>query len=275
MVTSQHSTWICATCGVAYEVAEQPPARCPICEDDRQWVPPDGQKWVTRGELEASRRNVIEEEEPGVWSIRTEPGFGIGQRAYLIQTGAGNLLWDCVTLIDAETVGRVKELGGIDAVAISHAHYYSSMVEWSEAFGAPVWIHANDEEWILRRPADLRLWEGEGKAMFGGFSLVRSGGHFRGYQVGHWAPGAGGAGAIFAGDQPQVCPDRKWVSFLYSYPNMIPFHANTVRRIAASLAPLGFDRIYGAFGRNVMTDAKGVMARSVERYLRAVEVDPD
>ena len=29
----------------------------------------------------------------------------------------------------------MNELGGIAAIAISHPHYYTSMVEWSRAFG--------------------------------------------------------------------------------------------------------------------------------------------
>jgi len=36
----------------------------------------------------------------------------------------GNILWDCVSLIDSDTVARIQALGGISAIAISHPHYY-------------------------------------------------------------------------------------------------------------------------------------------------------
>ena len=56
------------------------------------------------------------------------PAFGIGQRALLVRTREGNILWDCVSLIDSDTVALIKALGGIYAIAISHPHYYTSMV---------------------------------------------------------------------------------------------------------------------------------------------------
>ncbi len=263
--------WICETCGVQFPESGEPPACCPICEDDRQYVKPGGQAWITQATLRDTRRNVITEVEPDLWSIRTDPAFGIGQTAFLIRTAGGNLLWDCVTLLDDDTVRRIGELGGIQAIAVSHPHYYSAMAEWSARFGdAPVWIHLADEAWIMRRPRSLRLWSGDRQALFDGVQLVRSGGHFEGYQVAHWPAGAGGKGVLLAGDQPQVCLDARWVTFMYSYPNWIPFDARTVRQITRSIADLPFDRLYGAFGRHVPGDAKGVIARSEARYLRAI-----
>lgn len=85
----------------------------------------------------------------------------------------------------------------------------------------------------------VRFWSGDTQELFGGITLIRSGAHFfDGYQVAHWPAGAEGRGALFAGDQPQVCPDRRWVSFLYSYPNMIPFNARQIRSITDSLEPI-------------------------------------
>lgn len=264
-------SWICATCGVQFAPSAEPPPRCPICEDDRQYVGLAGQTWISPAELAGKHRNVFAEEEPGLWSIRTDPVFGIGQRAYLIQTREGNLLWDSITLVDAETVRRANDLGGIRAIAVSHPHYYSAMVDWSNAFGnAPIFVHEDDREWIMR-PADaIRFWPGEAHTLFSGLRLVRSGGHFAGYQVAHWPHGAGGLGVLFAGDQPQVCLDKRWVTFMYSYPNWIPFNARQVQLITKSLAALPYDRLYGAFGRNLLSDAKAIVARSEARYLRAI-----
>jgi len=263
--------WVCVTCGVQYPPAPSPPAHCPICEDERQYIRPGGQAWTSTAELAAGHRNLFSEEEPCVWSIRTDPPFGIGQRAYLVQTPEGNLLWDSVSLVDAETVEAVRALGGIRAIAVSHPHYYSSMAAWSGAFDdAPIWIHADDRQWIMEPSPSIHFWTGERLDVFGGISLLRSGGHFAGYQVGVWPSGANGRGVLFAGDQPQVCLDGKWVSFMYSYPNWIPFGRATVQRIVKSLEPVEFDRLYGAFGRHLVTGAKAVIARSADRYLRAI-----
>ena len=91
--------------------------------------------------------NLIKTVEPNLTGIGTQPSFSIGQRALLVQTPHGNVLWDCISLIDEMTITLVKALGGIAAIAISHPHYYSSMIEWSRVFDAPVYLHADDRQW--------------------------------------------------------------------------------------------------------------------------------
>ncbi|MBL8212822.1 MAG: MBL fold metallo-hydrolase [Bryobacterales bacterium] len=260
---------VCVTCGVQY--AEKPEGDCPICADSRQYVAYGGQQWTTLKDLLGKHHNVFTDIEPRVVSIHSEPAFAIGQRAFLIDTGEGNLLWDCITLLDDATIAGIERRGSITAMAISHPHYYSTMIEWSNAFGGiPIWIHEAERDWICRPAPQVQFWSGYTHKLPGGITLIRSGGHFDGYQVAHWPDGAEGRGALFAGDQPQVCGDRRWVSFLYSYPNMIPFNARQVQAITASLEPFAYERLYGAFGRHVLQDAKGAVARSAERYLRAI-----
>ena len=68
-----------------------------------------------------------------------------------------------------------------------------------------------------------------------------------------------------------MIPDRAWVSFMYSYPNLIPLDAAAIRRIAAALEPFEFDRIVGAWWERVVPrDGKEIVRRSAERYLRAI-----
>jgi hypothetical protein len=265
------TSWICVTCGVQYPSSAAPPAGCLICEDERQYIGLKGQEWTTIDRLRVSHRLETALEEDDVWSIGAVPSFAIGQRAYLIRTPQGNLLWDCVPMIDGHIVEWVRQQGGIDAIAVSHPHYYSTMVEWSVAFGGcPVWIHEADRRWVVKGGDALALWRGERQPLFGDLQLVRCGGHFEGYQVLHWPRGCSGLGVLFAGDQPQVCMDRRWVTFMYSYPNFIPFDAATVNGITRILEPLPFDRLYGAFGRHLLQGARETIARSRLRYIAAI-----
>ena len=240
------TAYLCVTCGTQFPESPKPPDHCAICEDERQYVGPDGQEWTTLERLRTTHKNTLKKEEEHLYSINTEPKFGIGQRAFLIQTPRGNLLWDCVGLLDDPTVSRIKELGGIAEIAISHPHYYTSMVEWSRAFGdAPIHIHEAERPWVMRPDPCVRYWKGENQTLLGSLPLVRTGGHFEGYQVLLWPAGASGRGALMAGDQPQICMDPKQVSFMWSYPNYIPLNAPTIRHVMDCLEPLEFDRIYG------------------------------
>jgi hypothetical protein len=264
--------YVCITCGIQFKETDGPPKACPVCEDERQYVGWDGQQWTTLPDMKGKFRNVVKQQEKDLCSILTQPKIGIGQRAFVVRTGKGNILWDCVPQLDDDTVKAVKALGGLAAVAVSHPHYYTTMVEWSHAFGkVPVHIHEADRKWVMRPDPVVQYWKGQEKELFGGLRLVNTGGHFEGFQVLHWSAGAKGKGVLLSGDQPQVCRDRRWVSFMYSYPNLIPLPARAIRRITASLKPLEYEKLYGAFsGLTVVKDAKGAVERSAERYLKAI-----
>jgi hypothetical protein len=267
-------TFICTTCGTSYPPSDTPPPHCPICEDERQFVPPSGQSWTTSDHLKARHANAWRRHEKGLFSIHTTPAFGIDQRAFLLQTDAGNILWDCIALIDDATVELVRALGGLSAIAISHPHYYTRMQDWSSAFGnIPIYLHAADQQWIMRPTPEIRQWDGDRLEIAPSATLIRLGGHFAGGTVLHWAGTADGAGALLSGDIVQVASDVRRVSFLWSYPNMMPLPARQVLQIGEALAPWRFDRIYGAFlGKEVPRDAKQVVARSVSRYVELLNV---
>jgi glyoxylase-like metal-dependent hydrolase (beta-lactamase superfamily II) len=266
------SPFLCVTCGTQFAPTQAPPPRCPVCEDERQYVPAQGQQWTTLEQMRQEHKNAVRAQELGLSGIGTEPRFAIGQRALLLRAPGGNVLWDCISLLDEATVEAVKALGGLTAIAISHPHYYSSMVEWSQAFGgAPTYLHAADRQWVMRPDPAIIFWEGETRPLGEGLTLVRCGGHFEGGTVLHWAAGAEGRGALLSGDILQVCPDRRQVSFMRSYPNYIPLSADVVRRVVKAVEPFAYDRIYGAWWDNVIaSDARAAVARSTERYLRAI-----
>ena len=264
--------FVCVTCGVEYPDSDEPPVECLICNEPRQYVPPEGQSWTTLDELQADHANTFHDLEPGLTAIHTEPAFAIGQHAHLVQAGNGDVLWDCITLLDPQTRVAIEERGGLTAIALSHPHYYSTILEWSEAFGGVlVYVHEADEQWLVRRDGNVVLWSGETHELGRGLTLVRCGGHFEGGAVLHWAQGAEGRGALLSGDIVQVVLDRDWVSFMYSYPNFIPLPAETIRRIVAALEPYEFDQVYGAWWDAVVrADGKAAIVRSAERYLRAI-----
>ena len=184
--------FICTTCGTQHAEGDEPPAACPVCRDDRQYVKVTGQQWTTPERLRLTNRNSIRFEEPGLTGIGVEPQFAIGQRALLVRTPGGNVLWDCVPLLDPALVEMVEGLGGMTAIAISHPHYYASMADWSRAFGGvPILLHAADRRWVMRPDPAIAFWDGETKSLGDGLTLVRCGGHFEGGTVLHWRAGAG------------------------------------------------------------------------------------
>jgi glyoxylase-like metal-dependent hydrolase (beta-lactamase superfamily II) len=265
--------WLCKTCGVQFAASEQPPQICPICSDERQYVGYEGQQWTTLDQMHSEGfRNQFKEHEEGLTGIGTTPSFAIGQRALLVQSEQGNILWDCISLIDDETVTRINQLGGLSTIAISHPHFYSSMVEWATRFDVPIYLHEADRRWVMRPDKHLRFWSGDIHPLTPDITLYRLGGHFPGSSVLHWQKGAGGQGVLLTGDTIQVVADRRWLTFLYSYPNEIPLPASEVARISQAVAPLRFEQLYGGwFEKVVARDAHNAVQRSAERYIRALE----
>jgi glyoxylase-like metal-dependent hydrolase (beta-lactamase superfamily II) len=262
--------FICVTCGTQCAASEEPPAGCPICQDVRQYVPGSGQRWTTLEELRQRHRNSWHLCEPDLFAIGTEPEFAIGQRPLLLRTLEGNFLWDCITLLDQATIDLIGSLGGLDGIAISHPHYYTTMVEWSRAFDAPIYLHAADRQWVMRPDNAIQFWEGEEKELVSGIKLYRCGGHFPGATVLHWRDGDGGRSVLLSGDILQVTPDQM-ASFMFSYPNLIPLPASAVKAIAEKILPLAFNRLYGAFwGRVIEENAHEAVERSIVRYLAAI-----
>jgi len=266
---SAETHFICKACGTQFPAREKPPRSCPICEDSRQYVPFAGQEWTTLDKVRAPHRNAWALCERNLIALETTPEFAIGERALLLRTKDGNFLWDCVALLDDVTIEIIQALGGLRGIAISHPHYYTTMVEWSRAFDAAIHLHAADRAWVMRPDRAIDFWEGDHKELAPGVTLIHCGGHFDGGTVLHWSGGAEGRGALLSGDILSVMPDG-CVSAMYSYPNAIPLAAPAIRRITDALEP-SYDRIYGAFSGHVIAHgAKAIVAKSAQRYLRAI-----
>jgi glyoxylase-like metal-dependent hydrolase (beta-lactamase superfamily II) len=264
--------FICTTCGTQYAPTAKPPDACAICDEERQFVPPSGQAWTTLKRLERSHMPTFRDE-AGLIGIGMTPAFGINQRALLVPGGQGNVLWDCISLVSDVMVDLIRGIGGLRAIAISHPHYCTTMVDWSRAFGGiPVYLHAADREWIMRPDPSLELWTGETKEIAPGLTLVRTSGHFDGGTIMHWAQGCDGRGTLLSGDVLQVVADRKHLGFMRSYPNFIPLGATAVQTIAERVKPFEYDAIYGAFWNAVIPEnAKHAMEVSVARHIEWLE----
>ncbi len=264
--------FICTTCGTQFAESAQPPAACRICGDERQYVGLGGQHWTLLELMVEEHENHFEAVAPGITSVETRPTFAIGQRALLVQHPAGNVLWDCVSFVDQDTVDSLGALGGVSAIAISHPHFYSSMVEWSQAFGdVPIYLHNGDAAWVSRPDPRVTFWAGETYPIVDGLTLVRCGGHFDGSSVLHVAGSAERPGALLTGDTVKVGWDRQSVSVMRSYPNLIPVGPTALAHVEQVLAPLEYDDIHGAWtGHSIRGYAKTIVARSIARYRQAI-----
>lgn len=268
--------WICTACGLEHEDAASPPDRCAICSEERQFVPLSGQAWTTSTRLEASGTTLkAEPVEPGLVRLKVTPRVGIGQRALLVQTSLGNLLWEPPGFISDAAVQSVRDHGGVSMISGSHPHLMGAMVSWSQAFGgAPIFVAAADRVWTRRSDPAIVHWSGEANPL-PGIRLVQCGGHFAGSSVLHWADGAEGRGAILTGDTIFIGPDGRSVSAMRSYPNLLPLPEGAVSQILDRLDPLPYDRAYGSFGQIIESNAREVVRRSLARYLEWLRGDVD
>jgi hypothetical protein len=150
------------------------------------------------------------------------------------------------------------------------------MTEWSRVFGnVPIYLHNSDKSWVKRCDAQIRFWDEERISLNNEICLTRVGGHFEGSTVLHCSGAADGKGALLVGDSMHVVRDRRWVTFMRSYPNLIPLPGELVRKVANAVADLPFEHLYGALWESVITkDAKNAVLRSAQRYVHALQRDP-
>ena len=254
---------LCKACGTSYEVADALPEHCDICQDERQYVPATGQEWVDFAALCASHTNKWRQHDSTLLSIRTVPGFAIDQRAFILRTPEG------IATLDDATKMLITSLGGLKAIAISHPHYYTTMQDWADEFNAPIYLHANDRKWVMRDSPWIKFWDGDTLELTRDVSVIRLGGHFAGGCVLHWARDEG---VVLSGDIVQVTPGAHAVSFMWSYPNMLPLPAATVSDITHRLSTVKFKQLYGAFeGKDITKNADDIVQRSGEKYVSCLK----
>ncbi|PWH06238.1 hydrolase [Brachybacterium endophyticum] len=253
----------CATCGVEYD-ARRLPGACPICADERQYLPADGvQRWTRP--LEHDEDIEVVELEEGLHALRCADGVGIGQEAKVLVVDAGAVMVDVPAAITEEAVQAVRALGPVRAIIPSHPHMFGLQSLWSRALGdVPVWIAREDAAWLGRTPENLRLWEGT-QEVLPRVVAAQLGGHFPGSAVVH-GEGADGAGVLLTGDTIAPNPDGRTVAFMRSYPNRIPLSGPVALRVAEGAAAFGFERLYGNFAGAILVDARASVLASAARH---------
>jgi len=257
---------ICSTCGT-YFLAATAPNLCPICAEERQYIPATGQGWTKPDDLCRDHSIKINKIKESLYEIDIIPTFAIGQRALLLLSKNGNVLWDCIPMLDEQTIDFIKSKGGLKAIAFSHPHYYSNMNDWAAIFHCPVYIHENDAEHIVHKGEHINLWKGEELELWDGIKIMLIGGHFAGSSILH-VPFLSKEGSILCGDTIFLSPSKKHFSVMRSYPNRMPLPLSEIRRIKKRMESIPMDSFYGYIKtQNLDVGVKQVFEDSMERYL--------
>lgn len=257
---------ICTACGTQYQQTLATEAVCPICLDDRQAVPEKGQSWTNLQELSDDYGVIIKKLNDNLYELKMAPSFAIGQRALLVITPEGNILWDCIALINEPTIEFIKSKGSLKAIAFSHPHYYTTMNEWAEIFDCPIYIHQKDEQWIFNNGEHISLWSEVEKELWYGIKLINIGGHFPGSSILH-VPFLSNKGTILCGDTFYISPSKKHAAVMYSYPNRIPLPIQEVQRIKKQMFNIQFDTMHGFYDyQNICDNAMQIIQNSLDKY---------
>ncbi len=262
---------VCTTCGVKYEKEYNEGVSCKICTDDRQYLIDDTQHWTSLHALQT--RHAVQQVEltPELSSFTLMPNFAIGQRAFFIQSPSGNVLWDCIPLLTPPIIDFIKAAGGLQAIAFSHPHYYSNMHVWAEIFQCPIYIHQEDEPFVADSKVHIKFWSQDALDISDSVKLIHTPGHFPGSTILHTQiPSLGDT--IFIGDSLYLSKDRKHLSAMHSFPNVIPLSNKETLQVFDTISPYSFDSIFGAFEfQNIFEGGREVFEASHLRYKKAFD----
>jgi hypothetical protein len=271
-IAPQASKSFCTTCGTQFPPGQPLPDLCPICNDDRQYINDKGQTYITPDELNKQYSVKISKINEQLYTIKMIPDFAIGQRAFLVISPGGNVLWDCIPLLNEAIIAFIKSKGGLKAIAFSHPHYYSNMNEWAAEFNCPVFIHEDDKEWIQYKSNYIQLWDGETKPLWDNISIINIGGHFPGSSV-LYLPAQSAKGTLLSGDTLYIAHSKRHVAVMHSYPNQILLTKKEFASVYKKSAGIEFDTMRGAFeGQELTGNAKEIFEASMKRYLNGYEL---
>ncbi len=257
---------ICTACGTQYLQESSMLKFCPICSDDRQYIPEQGQTWTNLDNLSNKFSVITNKLSDNLYELKMVPSFAIGQRAIFVIAPGGNILWDCISLLNEPTIEFIKSKGSLKTIAFSHPHYYSTMNEWAETFNCPIYIHQNDEQWIFNKGRQVSLWNSTEKELWDGIRIINVGGHFPGSSILH-IPFLSQGGTVLCGDTFYISPSKKHMAIMYSYPNRIPLPLQEIQRIKKQMLSIQFDTMHGFYDyQNIYSNAKLILENSLSKY---------
>ena len=262
---------VCKTCGTQYPPGQKLPEICTICNDDRQYITAEGQVWVELDDVAKQYCTKITQVGKNLYSLKMVPDFAITQRAFLVVSPNGNILWDCIPLLDQATIAFINSKGGLKAIAFSHPHFYSCMNVWAETFNCPVFIHERDAESVMYKSDRLKFWQGNSLPV-SDFELVNIGGHFPGSSV-LKVPAFSEKGVILSGDTLYISRSGGHIAVMHSFPNLILLSKQEFLSVFEKAKNLEFDTMYGAFaGQDLVGNAREVFDSSMKRYIESYGV---
>ena len=222
------------------------PAACPVCEDFRHPLPPDGWRFAPADVIAARVRCRVTEPLPGLVVIEAPGAPGIGQSGYLLRTSHGNVAFEGAAWYDDDALDAIAALGGVRWIAASHAHVYGALWRVAERFGAEVVLHRDDLAFSQALPV---TWAFDDKAELApGVRLLHTGGHMAGHVVLHWDDPARGRRLLCCGDAfkytldgdgPAACAST--ISTHKAFDADIPLTHGELAHYEAVLAPLVVD----------------------------------
>jgi hypothetical protein len=234
------TSYCCTNCGF-WQKRFETPATCPVCEDFRHPLPPDGYSFLTNDAVDDRHETRLTEVLPDVWQIATKPAIGVGSFGLLIVTDEGNLHFEGAGLYDDRTLDAIDRLGGVRWQSFSHSHVLGCAWRVNERF-KPTTI-VQEAELAFSQALRVSFPFDSGWRLSDDLELIHTGGHTPGHCVLYWKSRR----AIFCGDALKfeltsypVGP-AKTISTHKAFDAHIPLTHGDVRRYRALFAPIDFD----------------------------------
>ncbi len=103
--------FVCEHCG--FWQRHFAPAACPVCEDFRHPLPPDGWRFADAPAMTARVRCRVEHPLPGLVAVTADGAPGIGQSGYVLVTPHGNVAFEGAAWYDDDALDALAALGGV------------------------------------------------------------------------------------------------------------------------------------------------------------------
>ena len=233
--------YCCTNCGF-WQRRFATPTMCPVCEDYRHPLPPNGYAFLTADEVAGRQTVTIDEPLPGVMRISTSPQMGIGSCGYVIQSQVGNVHFEGAGWYDE---AALEMIGDVHFLAASHPHVYGALWRVVEAKRPKVVVQAEAlpfcQAFAVTLPFD------DSYRLAAGLTLHRTAGHTPDHTVLHDA----NRRRLFCGDafkftfpkpgQTTGRPDS--ISCHKAFDAHIPLTRGDVLRYREIIAPLDFDAV--------------------------------